>query len=132
MFSSIKKLLAVCAMGLSVAAFSGAALARTPGPGSPGTPQVQVQKHLQVAHGRHFRRGPPAHFRRHHHQRQVYRHGRRGHGGYFRGPRFHSGFNLVLQFGDSDRRSGGGHGGGGRAKAFEVPKLVPTTYTPVE
>ena len=116
MFGTIKKLLAVCAMGLSVAAFSGAALARTPGAGGPGTPQVQVQKHLQVAHGRHFRHGPPAHFRRHHYQRHFrgHRHGRRGHYGHFRGPRFHHGFNLVLQFGNDDRRSGGGHGGGGR------------------
>ena len=119
MRDSIKKLAAVCALGFAVTAFSGAALARTPGPGGPGAPQVQ-QQHQQIAHARHFRRGPPAYFR-HHYKQRYYGHGRHGHRyghGYYRSyraPRVHSGFNLVLQFGDGGRRSGGGHfGGGGR------------------
>lgn len=112
MRGSMKKIFALCAMGIAMTAFSGAALARAPGPGGPGAPQVQ-QQHQQVAHGRHFRRGPPAHFRHRHYERQLYRHGRHGHYRYFRGPRFHSGFNLVLQFGDGSSRSGGGRGGGG-------------------
>ncbi len=113
MRGSMKKLLAVCAMGIAVTAFSGAASARAPASGGSGTPQVQ-QQHQQIAHGRHFRRGPSAHFRHHHYKRHIHRHGRRGHGYYrsFRGPRFHSGFNLVLQFGDRDRRAGVGRGGG--------------------
>lgn len=110
----VKKLLAVCVLGIAVTAFSGAALARTPGPGGPAAPQVQ-QQHQQIADGRHFRRGPPAYFR-HHHRQRYYGHARRGHRyGYYRSyraPRVHSGFNLVLQFGDSGR-SGGGRGGGG-------------------
>ena len=113
MFGSIKKLLAVCAMGFAVTAFSGGALARAPASGGSGAPQVQ-QQNQQVAHGRYFRHGRPAHFRRHYYPRHFHGHGRHRHGGYFRGPRYHGGFNLVLQFGDNDRRSGGGHGGGGR------------------
>lgn len=134
----VKNLLAVCAMGMALTAFSGAGLARTPGPGGPVAPQVQ-QQNQQVAHGREFRRGPPAYVRHHHYRQRYYGHGRpgyrhgpgrgyeygfrrRGHGteyGYYRSyraPRVHSGFNLVLQFGDNNRRSGGGgysRGGGG-------------------
>ena len=109
-----KKLLAVCAMGIAVTAFSGAASARAPASGGPSTPQVQ-QQNQQIAHGRHFRRGPPAHIRHYHYKRYLHRHGRQRYAPprYFRSPRFHSGFNLVLQFGDRDRRSGGGRGGGG-------------------
>ncbi len=116
MRDSIKKLLAVCALGFTVTAFSGAALARTPGPGGPGVPQVQ-QQHQQIAHSRHFRPGPPAHARRYYQRQRFYGHGRHGrrHGYHrsYRAPRYHSGFNLVLQFGDRDRRSSGGRGGGG-------------------
>lgn len=116
MRDSIRKMFAVCVLGIAVTAFSGAGLARTPGPGSSGAPQVQ-QQHQQIAHSRHFRRGPPVHVRRHHHRQRTYGHARRGHRyGYYRSyraPRVHSGFNLVLQFGDNDRRSGGGRGGGG-------------------
>ncbi len=114
MRDSIKKLLAVCALGFAVTAFSGAALARAPAPGGSGAPQVQ-QQHQQLAHSRHFRRGPPAYFRHHHYRQRYYGQGRRGRGyGYFRSyraPRYQSGFNLVLQFGDNRRRSGGGGGG---------------------
>jgi hypothetical protein len=114
--SFAKKLLTVCAMGFAATAFSGAALARAPGAGGPDAPQVQ-QQYQQVAHGPQFRHGPPPHVRQHHYRKRYYGHGRRGqrhgHGRYYRGPRYHSGFNLVLQFGDGDRRSGGGHRGGG-------------------
>ena len=115
----VKKLLAVCAMGMALTAFSGAGLARTPGPGGPVAPQVQ-QQNQQVAHGPRFRRGPPAYFRHHHYKQRYYGYARRGHRyGYYRSyraPRVYSGFNLVLQFGDNNRRSGGGgygRGGGG-------------------
>ncbi len=116
MFSPMKKLLTICALGFALTAFSGAALARAPGPGGPAAPQMQ-QQNQQVAHGRQFRRSPPAYFRHHHYRHRYYGQGRRGRGyGYFRSyraPRYQSGFNLVLQFGDN-RRSGGGRGGGHR------------------
>ena len=116
MRDSIKKLFAVCALGFTVTAFSGAALARTPGPGGPSVPQVQ-QQHQQIAHSRHFRPRAPAHARRYYQRQRAYGHGRHGHRhGYhrsYRAPRYHSGFNLVLRFGDNDRRSGGRGGGGG-------------------
>ncbi len=106
MRGSIKRLFAVCAMGIAVTAFSGAASARAPAPVGPGTPQVQQQRQ-QIAHGRHFRRGPPAYFRHHHFKRHLHRYGRQRYAPprYFRGPRFHSGFNLVLRFGDNDMRA---------------------------
>ncbi len=116
MRDSIKKLLAVCALGFAVTAFGGAALARAPGPGNSGAPQVQ-QQHQQIADARHFRRGPPQRVRHHHYRQRFYGHGRHGHRyGYhrsYRAPRYNSGFNLVLQFGDNNRRSSGGRRGGG-------------------
>ncbi len=116
---SIRKLLAVCAMGMAVTTFGGATLARTPGPGGPGTPQVQ-QQNQQIAHSRHFRRGPPARVRHHHYRQRTYSHRRHGHRhGYYlsyRAPRYHGAFNLVLQFGDNDRRSGGNRRGGGHRR----------------